>query len=120
MIDAECAFRLKEGEQVVYNALKPLWERAFDNLEDANVYKPKNGMDIHFIVDEYSRELGMEFNTFFILKRTRTLLESVSVGCLLVKRRKIVVFCGMPIMSKNMGSICTLNLSQSLKRLGLR
>ena len=77
LIDAECAFRLKEGEQVVYNALKPLWERAFDNLEDANVYKPKNGMDIHFIVDEYSRELGMEFNTFFILKRTRTLLERI-------------------------------------------
>ena len=45
-------FSLKEGEQVVYNALKPLWERAFDNLEDANVYKPKNGMDIHFIVDD--------------------------------------------------------------------
>lgn len=77
LVDAECAFRLNEGEQAVYNALKPLWERAFDNISDADAYKPKNGMDIHFIVDEYSRELGLEFNTFFILKRTRTLLERI-------------------------------------------
>lgn len=32
-------------------------------------------MDINFIVDEYEREVGMEFNTFFILKRTRTLVN---------------------------------------------
>ena len=32
-------------------------------------------MDINFIVDEYERELGMEFNSFFILKRTRTLID---------------------------------------------
>ena len=77
LIDAECAFRLNEGEQSVYNALKPLWERAFDDLSDADVYKPQNGMDINFIVDEYSRELGLEFNTFFILKRTRTLVDRI-------------------------------------------
>ena len=77
LIDAECAFRLNEGEQSVYNALKPLWERAFDNLSDADVYKPQDGMDINFIVDEYSRELGLEFNTFFILKRTRTLVDRI-------------------------------------------
>lgn len=76
LIDAECAYRLGEGDQAVYNALQPLWARAFDNVADANVYKVAPGtMDIHFIVDEYEREVGMEFNAFFILKRTRTLVS---------------------------------------------
>lgn len=78
LIEAECAFRLGEGDAAVYEALKPLWTRAFDDLSQADVYKPTGGMDIHFIIDEYSRELGFEFNTFFILKRTRTLVERVS------------------------------------------
>jgi len=78
LIEAECAFRLGEGEAAVYKALEPLWRRSFDNLADADIYKPTSGMDIHFIVDEYSRELGFEFNTFFILKRTRTLVERIS------------------------------------------
>ena len=77
LIEAECAFRLGEGPAAVYKALTPLWERAFENLSDADVYKPSSAMDIHFIIDEYSRELGFEYNTFFILKRTRTLLERV-------------------------------------------
>lgn len=76
LINAECAFKLGEGEQAVYDAIKPLWDRVFEHEEDANVYKVKPGsMDINFIVDEYERELGMEFNSFFILKRTRTLIE---------------------------------------------
>lgn len=78
LIEAECAFKLGEGDAAVYQALKPLWERAFDNIADADVYKPKSGMDINFIIDEYDRELGFEFNTFFILKRTRTLVDRVS------------------------------------------
>jgi hypothetical protein len=59
----------------VYAALTPICERAFDNSKDAEVYK--NGVDIDFIIDEYERELGMEFNTFFILKRTRKLVERI-------------------------------------------
>ena len=75
LIDAECAFMLGEGEQAVYNALQPIWARCFDNIADADVYKPAPGtMDINFIVDENERELGMEFNEFFLLKRTRTLV----------------------------------------------
>ena len=76
LISAECAFRLGEGEQAVYAAIKPLWDRVFEHEEDANVYKVTPGsMNINFIVDEYERELGMEFNSFFILKRTRTLID---------------------------------------------
>lgn len=78
LIEAECAFRLGEGNAAVYKALEPLWARAFDDLSQANIYKPTGAMDIHFILDEYSRELGMEFNSFFLLKRTRTLVERVS------------------------------------------
>lgn len=78
IIQAECAFRLGEGEQAVYNALQPIWARAFDNIADADVYKPAPGtMDINFIIDEYDREVGFEYNTYFILKRTRTLLDRV-------------------------------------------
>lgn len=77
LIIAECAFRLDEGDQAVYDALLPLWERAFKNIEDANAYKPANGVDINFIIDEYSREVGMEFNAYFILKRTHTLLSRI-------------------------------------------
>lgn len=78
IIEAECAFRLNEGETAVYNYLQPLWARAFDNIADADVYKPAPGtMDINFIIDEYSREVGFEYNSYFILKRTRTLIDRV-------------------------------------------
>ncbi len=76
LIVAECNWKLSLGDEAVYNALKPIWERSFDNIEDAEVYKKKN-IDIDFIIDEYERELGMEFNTFFILKRTRKLVERI-------------------------------------------
>lgn len=75
LIDAECAFRLGKGDAAVYTALEPLWKRAFDKLSDADVYKPKGGVDINFIIDEYDREVGFECNTYFLLKRTHTLLD---------------------------------------------
>ena len=75
LIVAECNYKLNLGEEAVYAALTPIWERAFDNSKDVEVYK--KGVDIDFIIDEYERELGMEFNTFFILKRTRKLVERI-------------------------------------------
>jgi len=79
LIDAECTFMLGEGESAVYKALEPIWDRCFEDIADADVYKPAPGtMDINFIVDEYEREVGMEFNAFFILKRTRTLVSRCS------------------------------------------
>ncbi len=74
LIDAECACKLGLGDQAVYDAIAPLWQRAFDNVADANVYKPAKA-DIDFVIDEYERELGNEFNSFFILKRNRKLID---------------------------------------------
>lgn len=78
IIKAECAYRLGEGDDAVYNCLEPLWSRAFDNIKDASVYKPADGVDIDFIIDEYDREVGFEFNTWFILKRTHRMIDRVS------------------------------------------
>ena len=76
LIVAECNWKLNLGDEAVYAALKPIWERSFTNIADANVYK-KETIDIDFIIDEYQRELGMEFNNFFLLKRTRKLVERI-------------------------------------------
>lgn len=76
LIVAECNWKLNLGDESVYAALKPIWERSFTNLADADVYK-KGVIDIDFIIDEYQRELGMEFNNFFILKRTRKLVDRI-------------------------------------------
>jgi hypothetical protein len=77
LVIAECNWKLNLGDDAVYEALRPLWERSFDNLSDANVYKPENGINLDFILDENDRELGMEFNTFFLLKRTRSLVDRI-------------------------------------------
>ena len=76
LIVAECNWKLNLGDEAVYAALKPIWERSFTNIADAEVYK-KETIDIDFIIDEYQRELGMEFNNFFLLKRTRKLVERI-------------------------------------------
>ncbi|MCQ2185592.1 MAG: RagB/SusD family nutrient uptake outer membrane protein [Bacteroidales bacterium] len=78
LIDAECTHMLGGTDADVYKALEPLWKRAFDKLSDADVYKPAGGVDIDFIIDEYDREVGFECNTYFILKRTHTLLERLA------------------------------------------
>ena len=54
LIVAECNYKLNLGEEAVYAALTPIWERAFDNSKDVEVYK--KGVDIDFIIDEYERE----------------------------------------------------------------
>lgn len=77
LIVAECNWKLKLGDQAIYEALEPLWKRSFDNLQKANAYKPVQGVDLDFILDEYSRELGMEFNAFFLLKRTRSMVDRI-------------------------------------------
>lgn len=76
LIVAECNWRLNLGDEAVYSALRPIWARSFTDIADANVYK-KGVIDIDFIIDEYQRELGMEFNNFFILKRTRKLVDRI-------------------------------------------
>jgi hypothetical protein len=76
LIVAECNWKLNLGEEAVYQALIPIWERSFDNISDASVYK-NEGVTLDFILDEYHRELGLEFNTFFILKRTRSLVDRI-------------------------------------------
>lgn len=78
LIEAETAYRLGQGDSKVYEYLAPLWSRAFDNIADADVYKPAKGVDIDFIIDEYDREVGFECNTYFILKRTHTLLDRLA------------------------------------------
>ena len=37
-------------------------------------------IDIDFIIDEYQRELGMEHNNFFLLKRTRKLEDRIKTN----------------------------------------
>ncbi len=76
LIVAECNWKLNLGNAAVYEALMPIWERSFDDINDANVYKQEN-IDIDFIIDENQRELGMEHNNFFLLKRTRKLVERI-------------------------------------------
>jgi len=76
LIIAECNWNLGLGDDAVFEALEPIWARSFDDLEDAAVYQ-KDGVDLDFILDEYQRELGLEFNTFFILKRTRSLVSRI-------------------------------------------
>lgn len=76
LIVAECNWKLDLGEEAVYQALMPIWERSFVNIDDATVYK-NTGVNLDFILDEYHRELGLEFNTFFILKRTRSLVDRI-------------------------------------------
>jgi len=76
LIVAECNWKLSLGDEAVYAALKPIWVRSFTNIADADIYK-KEVIDIDFIIDEYQRELGMEFNNFFLLKRNRKLVERI-------------------------------------------
>lgn len=76
LIVAECNWNLGLGDDAVYDALEPVWARSFDNLEDAKIYQ-KEEVDQDFILDEYQRELGLEFNTFFLLKRTRSLVSRI-------------------------------------------
>lgn len=76
LIVAECNWRLNLGDAAVYEALKPIWERAFDHINDAQIYRQKP-VDIDFIIDEYQRELGMEHNNFNLLKRTRKLVDRI-------------------------------------------
>src|SRR5690606_14947404 len=73
---AECNWRLNLGDEAVYEVLQPLWERSFDNLQEAEVYK-ENGVTLDFIINEYARELGMEWNTWLLLKRTRSLVDRI-------------------------------------------
>lgn len=76
LIIAECNLKLNLGDEEVYNAIAPIWERAFEDINLADAYKT-NGVNIDFILDEYHRELGLEFNTFFLLKRTRSLVQRI-------------------------------------------
>lgn len=76
LIVAECNWKLNLGDNAVYEALEPIWMRSFNNLSEAAVYK-KGAVDLDFILDEYQREVGLEFNTFFILKRTRSLVSRI-------------------------------------------
>ncbi|GAA4436004.1 RagB/SusD family nutrient uptake outer membrane protein [Ravibacter arvi] len=76
LIVAECNWKLGLGDQAVYEALEPVWARSFSKLADADVYK-KKGVNLDFILDEYEREVGMEFNSFFLLKRTRALVDRI-------------------------------------------
>lgn len=76
LIVAECNWRLNLGDAAVYEALKPIWERAFDDINDAQVYR-QDVIDVDFIIDEYQRELGMEHNNFNLLKRTRKLVDRI-------------------------------------------
>ncbi len=79
LVIAECNWKLNLGDETVYDALKPIWERSFSDLNDANVYKQPI-IDIDFIIDEYQRELGMEHNNFFLLKRTRKLVDRIKTN----------------------------------------
>jgi hypothetical protein len=76
LIVAESNWKLGLGEQAVYAALQPLWARSFENLADADAYK-KEGLTLDFILNEYQREVGIEFNSFFLLKRTRSLVDRI-------------------------------------------
>lgn len=76
LIVAECNWKLNLGNNAVYEALQPVWTRAFDNPEEMDAYK-KEGVNLDFILNEYHREIGLEFNTFFILKRTRSLVSRI-------------------------------------------
>lgn len=76
LIVAEANWKLNLGDEAVYEALRPLWNRSFEDIADADVYK-QNGVNLDFILDEYAREVGLEFNSFFILKRTRSLVNRI-------------------------------------------
>ncbi len=76
LIVAECNWKLNLGDQAVYDALAPVWKRSFENISDAEAYR-KEGVNLDFILNEYQREVGLEFNTFFLLKRTRSLVSRI-------------------------------------------
>lgn len=76
LIVAECNWKLDLGDESVYDALMPIWERSFDDIQSIESYKHE-GVNLNFILDEYSRELGLEFNTWLILKRTRSLVDRI-------------------------------------------
>ncbi|MCL3779178.1 RagB/SusD family nutrient uptake outer membrane protein [Prolixibacteraceae bacterium JC049] len=79
LIKAECEWKLGGGDEAVYAALQPLWDRAFENNADADVYKTP--VDLNYILDEYARELGGEWYRWFLLKRTRSLVDRITVWC---------------------------------------
>jgi len=75
LIGAECAYKLGDGDAAVREWLQPLWNRAFDNQDD-NPYKDKT-VDLDFILDERAREVGAEWQRWFTLKRTWTLVPRI-------------------------------------------
>src|SRR5690606_32765358 len=58
LIVAECNWKLNLGNNAVYEALQPVWTRAFDNPEEMDAYK-KEGVNLDFILNEYHREIGL-------------------------------------------------------------
>jgi len=72
LIGAECAYKLGDGDAAVREWLQPLWDRSFDNQDD-NPYKNET-IDLNFILDERAREVGAEWQRYFTLKRTWTLI----------------------------------------------
>jgi hypothetical protein len=90
---AECAYRLGQGDAAVRQWLQPLWDRAFDDQAD-NPYRDE-AVDLDFILDERAREAGAEWQRWFTLKRTWTLVRRIKQWVPVAKAEKADGFLGM-------------------------
>ena len=75
LIGAECAYKLGEGDAKVHEWLQPLWDRSFEDQAD-NPYLEET-VDLNFILDERAREVGAEWQRWYTLKRTWTLVDRI-------------------------------------------
>jgi len=90
---AECAYQLGQGDAAVRQWLQPLWDRAFDDQAD-NPYRDE-AVDLDFILDERAREAGAEWQRWFTLKRTWTLVRRIKQWVPVAKAEKADGFLGM-------------------------
>ena len=93
LIGAECAYKLGQGDAAVRQWLQPLWDRSFDNPEE-NSYLNES-IDLDFILNERARELGAEWQRWFTLKRTWTIVRRIKEWVPVAKAEKADGFLGV-------------------------
>lgn len=112
LIGAECAFKLGQGDAAVRQWLQPLWNRSFDN-QASNPYLSKP-INIDFILDERAREIGAEWERWFTLKRTWTLVRRVKEWVPVAKAEKASGFLGVKDYITEYSYVRPVPLSQTL------
>lgn len=112
LIGAECAFKLGQSDASVRQWLQPLWNRSFDNQLENPYLNTK--VDLDFILDERARELGAEWQRWFTLKRTWTLVRRINEWVPVAKAEKASGFLGVKDYITGFCYVRPVPLSQTL------